>query len=90
MSVSSTRSPEPLCLAGYCRLMTKGHDASDWTVTHDGDEGTVACAEYRGRFRVKRTGVVQIIWSLGKGPAPGKDRAVGIAAQDAIAAVLWP
>jgi hypothetical protein len=37
--------------------MAKGHDASDWTVEHDGDEGAVRCPEYRGRYRVRSTGV---------------------------------
>jgi hypothetical protein len=70
--------------------MAEGRDASDWTVNHAGGEGTVACAEYRGRFRVKPTGVVQIIWLEGKGPSPGEDRPVGIAAQEAIDAALRP
>lgn len=59
--------------------MAKGRDASDWTVRHDGDEGTIACPEYRGRFRVLRSGVVQIVWHAG-GPGPGEDGPVNRAA----------
>lgn len=70
--------------------MAKGHDASDWTVKHAGDEGTVTCAEYRGRFKVRPSGVVRIIWLEGKGPPPKEDRPVGIAAQEAIDAAIRP
>ncbi len=62
--------------------MAKGHDASDWTVEPDGDEGTVRCPEYRGRFVVQRTGVIKIIWREGHGPEPKDSRAVGIAAHE--------
>jgi uncharacterized protein YcnI len=68
--------------------MAKGRAAAGWTVTVDGDEGVVACAEYRGRYRVKRSGVVQIIWSLGKAPEPNDSGRVNQAAQAAIAAAL--
>lgn len=70
--------------------MAKGHDASDWTVKFAGDEGTVSCPEYAGRFKVRRSGAVQIIWSLGKGPPPEVDRPVGMAAQEAIDKVIRP
>jgi hypothetical protein len=53
-------------------------------------EGTVSCPEYASRFKVRRSGAVQIIWSLGKGPPPGEDRPVGMAAQEAIDAVIRP
>lgn len=67
--------------------MAKGHDPGDWTVHLDGDEGTIRSAEYRGRFRVSRIGVIKIIWQ-GGGPGPGEDGPVGRAAQDAIAAAM--
>lgn len=68
--------------------MANGHKASDWTVEHDGDEGVVQCPEYRGRYRVKRTGVVQIIWLQGKGPPPQESGRVNQAAQQAIDAAI--
>lgn len=68
--------------------MAKGHDASDWTVEHTGDEGTVECDEYRGRFRVRPGGVVRIIWTQGKGPPPKEDHPVSMAAQEAIDAAI--
>jgi hypothetical protein len=43
--------------------MAYGLKASDWTVEHTGDEGTVACAEYLGLFRVGINGVIRITWS---------------------------
>ncbi len=49
--------------------MAQGRDVSDWNVNRDGDQGVVACAEYAGRFKVKRSGVIQIIWLLMRGPA---------------------
>lgn len=70
--------------------MAKGRDASDWTVRHDGVEGTVVCPEYRGRFTVNRSGVVRIIWSAGKGPPPPEDKPVSMAAQEAIDAAIRP
>ncbi|KGM35700.1 hypothetical protein [Inquilinus limosus] len=70
--------------------MAKGHDPSDWTVKFSGDEGTIASEEYAGRFRVRPSGVVQIIWSLGKGPPPKEDGPVGRAAQEAIDAAIRP
>lgn len=69
--------------------MAKGRDASDWTVRHDGDEGIVSCPEYRGRFKVMRTGVIKIIWHDG-GPGPGEDGPVNRAAQEAIDAAISP
>lgn len=69
--------------------MAKGRDPGDWTVKHDGDEGTIRCAEYRGRFVVQRNGVVKIIWQ-GGGPGPGEDGPVGRAAQEAIDAAIRP
>lgn len=69
--------------------MAKGHDASDWTVLHTGDEGTLRCPEYRGRFVVQPTGVVKIIWQ-GGGPGPGEDGAVQRAAQEAVDAAIRP
>ncbi len=68
--------------------MAKGRDASDWTVTHGGYEGTVRSAEYRGRFKVRPNGVVQIIWQVG--PEPEDDGPVNRAAQEAIDAVIRP
>jgi len=47
--------------------MSEGLKASDWTVEHDGDEGTVRSTEYRGRFRIDRCGAVRIIWRDGPG-----------------------
>jgi hypothetical protein len=70
--------------------MTRGRDASDWTVKFAGDEGTVSRDEYAGRFRVKTTGVIQITWTLGKGPPPTDDRPVVMAAQEAIDAAIRP
>lgn len=69
--------------------MAKGLKASDWTVRNLGGEGTVKCAEYRGRFRVRRDGVIKIIWQDG-GPLPGEDRPVNTAAQEAIGAAIRP
>lgn len=70
--------------------MAKGRDASDWTVEHTGDEGTVTCAEYRGRFKVlPRSGVIRITWQ-GGGPGPGEDGPVNRAAQEAIDAAIRP
>jgi hypothetical protein len=68
--------------------MTKGRDASDWTVKFAGDEGTVASDEYAGRFRVKPSGVIQIIWSEGKGPGPMNDGPARRAAHEAIDAAI--
>jgi hypothetical protein len=69
--------------------MANGRDASDWTVTHTGEEGTIRSAEYRGRFVVQRTGVIKIIWQ-GGGPGPGEDGEVNRAAQAAIHAAIRP
>lgn len=69
--------------------MASGRDASDWIVEHDGDEGTIRCPEYRGRFRVRNTGVAQIIWQDG-GPGPGEDGPVGRAAHEVIEAAIRP
>ncbi len=70
--------------------MARGHDASDWTVKHDGDQGTVVSAEYAGRFKVKQSGIVQIIWMLGKGPGPKEDGPISRAALEAIDAAIRP
>lgn len=67
--------------------MAKGCDPADWTVRVDGDEGTLRCPDYHGRFVVQRTGVIKIIWQ-GGGPGPGEDRPVSIAAQEAIAEAI--
>ena len=48
--------------------MASVRDASDWTVEHEGDEGTVRCPEYHGRFRVDRRGALQLIWQDGPEP----------------------
>jgi hypothetical protein len=69
--------------------MASGREASDWTVEHTGDEGAIWCHEYRGRFRVRSAGVVQIIWQ-GGGPGPGEDGPVGRAAHEAIDAAIRP
>ncbi|MGL4962894.1 MAG: hypothetical protein ACRC67_16800 [Inquilinus sp.] len=68
--------------------MAKGHDASDWMVLHTGDEGTISGGAYRGRFKVRGTGVVQIIWKIG--PEPRDAGPVEIAAQEAIEAAIRP
>ena len=70
--------------------MAQGRDVSDWNVNRDGDQGVVACAEYAGRFKVKRSGVIQIIWLLDEGPGPEDDGPVGRAAQEAIEAAIRP
>ena len=67
-----------------------GRTPSDWTVRNIGGEGTVRCAGHYGRFRVRRDGVVKIIWQLGKGPGPEDSGPVNQAALEAIAAALWP
>lgn len=68
--------------------MAKGHDASDWSVEHAGDEGTIRCPEYRGRFRVDRRGVIQLIWQ--DGPEPREHGPVSQAAKEAIEAAIRP
>ncbi len=68
--------------------MGKGHNASDWTVRHTGDEGTISAGDYRGRFRVRRGGIVQIIWQ--DGPEPRDAGPLEIAAQEAIEAAIRP
>ncbi|MGL4965188.1 MAG: hypothetical protein ACRC67_28440 [Inquilinus sp.] len=67
--------------------MTLGRKASDWNVEHIGSEGTVACPEYMGRFRVDQSGFIRITWATG--PAWN---AVEIerAAQDACKAAIRP
>lgn len=62
--------------------MANGRAASDWTVSVDGDGGTIECGQFRGRFKVSRIGVVQIIWQ--QGPMPKDDGPVTRAAQEAI------
>lgn len=58
-----------------------------WTVTLTPDGGTISCGALRGRFRVSRIGVVQIIWQ--DGPEPGRDYGeIGRAAQHVIAAAM--
>ncbi|MGF6227913.1 hypothetical protein QFZ27_001868 [Inquilinus ginsengisoli] len=69
--------------------MAKGRDASDWTIKFAGDEGTIQCEEYHGRFRVRSNGVIQIIWQDG-GAGPGEDRPVNMAAKEAIDAAIRP
>ena len=68
--------------------MARGHDASDWTVKHDGDEGTVRSTENRGRFRIDRRGVVRIVWQ--DGPGPKDEGPANQAAQEAIEAAIRP
>ena len=67
--------------------MAKGLTASDWTVRNLGGEGTVKCAEYRGRFRVRRDGVIKITWN-GGGPRADEEGPLTRAAQEAIAAAI--
>ena len=43
--------------------MSYGLKASDWTIEPIGSGGTVACAEYLGRFHVDKNGVIRITWS---------------------------
>jgi len=69
--------------------MVMGRKASDWTVEHTGTEGTVACAEYLGRFRVDQDGAVRITWSPPPGPALDR-RTIRRAAQEAIEAAIRP
>lgn len=68
--------------------MAKGRDASDWAVEHTGNEGAIRSAEYRGRFRVDRRGVIQIIWQ--DGPGPEDHGPVSQAAKEAIEAAIRP
>jgi hypothetical protein len=68
--------------------MAKGLEASDWTVEHTGDEGTIRSAEYRGRFKVRRSGIVQIVWQDGPGPKDASQ--IERAAQEAIEAAIRP
>ena len=68
--------------------MARGLDASDWTVSQRGDEGTIRSDEYRGRFRVRRPGLVQIIRQ--DGPESGEYGPVDRAAQEGIAAAIRP
>ena len=52
--------------------MSQRRSSGDRTVEHDGDEGTIRSAEYRGRFKVRRGGIVQIIWQeVRSPPRPG-------------------
>jgi len=69
--------------------MVMGRKASDWTVEHTGTEGTVACAEYLGRFQVDRNGAIRITWSPPPGPAVDGEM-IGRAAQEAIEAAIRP
>jgi peroxiredoxin len=68
--------------------MANGHDASDWTVEHTGDEGTIRSTDYRGRFRIDRRGVIQLIWQ--DGPEPQDHGPVSQAAKEAIEAAIRP
>jgi|GEM_PF-1130288 len=79
---------EPRACNAYCTSMAKGHDSSDWTVLHSGDEGTISGGAYRARFRVRSTGVVQIIWKIG--PEPKDEGPINRAAQEAIDAAIRP
>jgi len=45
--------------------MSHGRNTSDWNVEHTGSEGTVACPEYLGRFRVDQNGFIRITWATG-------------------------
>jgi hypothetical protein len=67
--------------------MSYGLKASDWTVEHAGDEGTVACAEYLGRFRVDKSGIIRITWSTGPS---WNGKKIGRAAYEAIEAAIRP
>lgn len=42
--------------------------ALDWTVRLADGGGTLSCGPYRGRFKVSRIGVIQIIWQDGPEP----------------------
>jgi hypothetical protein len=68
--------------------MASGGDASDWTVEHTGGEGTIADGAYRGRFRVRADGDVQIIWQ--DGPEAKDTGTVDRAAKEAIEAAIRP
>ena len=68
--------------------MARGCDASDWIVSYEDDEGTVTCQEFRGRFRVQSSGVVQISWL--DGPEPEDVGPVRRAAQEAIDVAVRP
>jgi|AraplaDrversion2_2_1032049.scaffolds.fasta_scaffold87478_2 hypothetical protein len=69
--------------------MAKCLKASEWTVRNLGGEGTVKCAEYHGRFRVRRDGVIKIVWQDG-GAGSGEYGQVGRAALEAIEAAIRP
>ncbi len=38
------------------------------------DEGTVSCGHYRGRFRFRSGGVIQIVWEEEPDPGPNYSR----------------
>lgn len=64
-----------------------GFDPADWAVKWDGSEGTVACPPYSARFKVSRTGVIQLIWKIGPEPGPDHtsiERAAKAAAEAAV------
>ena len=42
--------------------------ALDWTVRLADGGGTLSCGPYRGRFKLSRIGVIQIIWQYGPEP----------------------
>jgi hypothetical protein len=70
--------------------MTRGRDSADWTVKFAGDEGTVVSDEYAGRFSVKLSGVIEIIWLEGRGPPAEKEGPASRAALEAVDAAIRP
>jgi hypothetical protein len=45
--------------------MTNCLDPAEWDVVFSDDEGAVSCRDYRGRFRFKGRGIIQIVWEKG-------------------------
>jgi hypothetical protein len=68
--------------------MAEGLAASDWTVRFTGDEGTVECDEFSGRFKARADGDIDIIWQ--DGPEADASGPVERAAREAIDAVIRP
>jgi hypothetical protein len=66
----------------------RGLQASDWTVRHTTGEGTIECDEYRGRFKVRPSGDIEISWQ--QGPGPDDRGAAGRAARAAIEQAIRP
>jgi hypothetical protein len=44
-----------------------------WDVAFS-DDGTVSCSDYRGRFRFRGRGTIQIVWEKGPQPGPNYSR----------------